>query len=172
MDHSLRRDEPWCEGIREAGRPRNLNAVSLSLPMTIRPFFLFRGFLPLLLTLAAISAAGAAPLPPIAEPATNQRLSGKLVWFDLVTDDAGAAQKFYGAVFGWSFAKNSADYTLISAGSDRIGGIFRRPSPRGGAPLTHWLTFVSVPDVAGARRKDGDRAEGNTRKGHAGHPPR
>lgn len=105
--------------------------------------------LPLLLALVALSTTGAAPLPPIAEPATSVRLPGKLVWFDLVTDDAAAAQKFYGAVFGWTFVRNG-DYTVISAGPEKIAGIYRRDIPRGGAPATHWLTFVSVPNTAAA----------------------
>ena len=47
--------------------------------------------------------AGPPELPPLTTESGASRLPGKFVWADLATDDIGAAQKFYGALFGWTF---------------------------------------------------------------------
>ena len=100
------------------------------------------------------SLAPAAPpnLPPINQSPTNQRIAGKLIWFDLLTDNVEAAKQFYGPVFGWKFTDvpdSQRRFSVISAGNERIGGIFQ---PNTGGAKAHWLTFISVSDAEAAAR--------------------
>ena len=58
---------------------------------------------------------------------SDEPLTGKFVWHDLITDDSAAARGFYGGLFGWSFEvtthPNGGDYTLIRHGERYLGGI-------------------------------------------------
>ena len=59
-----------------------------------------------LLALASSSTALAAlpfDLPPVSNPASTEHHPGKAIWADLVTPDLGAAERFYGGLFGWTF---------------------------------------------------------------------
>jgi uncharacterized protein len=101
------------------------------------------------------SLASAAPpnLPPINQAPTGLQLTGKLTWFDLLTNDVAAAKQFYGPVFGWTFADapgSNGKFSVISVGDERIGGIYHRSKPAKIGPATRWLTFISVPDAAAA----------------------
>ena len=55
-------------------------------------------------------------LPPIGS-GDGEALPGKLVWFDLLTDDDAAARRFYGELFGWTFDRSQGPtgYSLIQA---------------------------------------------------------
>jgi predicted enzyme related to lactoylglutathione lyase len=102
---------------------------------------------------ASLASALPPKLPAINQTPTGQQLTGKLTWFDLLTDDIGAAKQFYGAVFGWTFADApgaNGKFSVISIGNERIGGIFQRDKPAKTGPTTRWLTFISVPDAAAA----------------------
>ena len=50
---------------------------------------------------AGLRSAG--KLPPITQEVSEERHIGKFVWFDLLTEQADAARRFYGALFGWTF---------------------------------------------------------------------
>jgi len=111
---------------------------------------LMQRILPALVFLASVCDVSAAPrLPPIVDPPTAETIPGKFVWFDLVTPDPAAAQKFYGPVFGWSFqpVSENADYTVIAAGDRLVGGLFRPPVSAGSPVGARWLSFASVVDV-------------------------
>jgi uncharacterized protein len=48
-------------------------------------------------------------------------------WFEIGTDDIGGAERFYGEVFGWSFAPSddpSYRYITTPAGGSIRGGLF------------------------------------------------
>ena len=81
---------------------------------------------------------------------SDEPLSGKLVWHDLITDDVQAARRFYGGLFGWSFENtthpNGGDYTLISNGGRFVGGMVELDDPAG-ADYSRWLGYLSVIDV-------------------------
>jgi uncharacterized protein len=69
-----------------------------------------------------------------------------VAWFQIGTEDATAAQEFYGGLFGWSFAPDPGSgpgYDLISyAGADRpAGGIMHTAD-------NHATFVVLVQDVA------------------------
>lgn len=76
---------------------------------------------------------------------------GTVPWFEVATDDLGAAERFYGGLFAWTFAVDGAsqagglDYRLVSApgGGAPIGGLFGT----GGALPGHAVFCVTVADV-------------------------
>ena len=73
------------------------------------------------------------------------RLPGKFVWFDCVTRDVDAAQRFYGEVLGWkveAFPVGDFSYAMLKAGDTPVGGFETWSS---GAP--QWLSSISVADV-------------------------
>lgn len=76
---------------------------------------------------------------------------GKFVWYELMTTDTAAAERFYREVVGWS-AKDAGvpgmPYTLVSAGDTRVAGLMTMPkelSDAGARPC--WLTYIGVDDV-------------------------
>jgi predicted enzyme related to lactoylglutathione lyase len=77
--------------------------------------------------------------------------SGRFVWYDLVTTDSTAAEKFYGAVMGWgteAWTQDQSTYTMWTANGTPLGGIMTMPADakmRGEMP--HWLAYVSTPDT-------------------------
>lgn len=106
---------------------------------------------------AASSAASAAnfSLPPFNTPASTEHHVGKVVWADLVTPDLGAAEKFYGGLFGWQFQvvrTGSSDYALAMFDGRPIGGLIQKPVPAGEHRQSAWLTFIAVRDVDVVKR--------------------
>jgi hypothetical protein len=96
---------------------------------------------------AAAPAQGAkADLPPVA-PATAQRHPGKIVWYDLLTLDSAAAQRFYGGVMGWTFVPQGGSYTLVQQRGVSFAGIVKMPPPEGQAPQARWVPLVSVANL-------------------------
>lgn len=95
-------------------------------------------------------AAVAAGVPPISDPPTGEYRHGKFVWIDLVTADVPAAQKFYGALFGWSFEEvdgGQARYAMAyQAGAPVAGMAARQPAP-GQLRQSRWIAYLSVADV-------------------------
>ena len=41
-------------------------------------------------------------LPSITDTPTGERMPGKIIWRDLLTNDPAASQRFYGELFGWT----------------------------------------------------------------------
>ena len=99
-------------------------------------------------------AARAADLPPISDPPTGEYRPGKFVWVDLVTADLPAAERFYGALFGWTFIRvgdGPARYTLASKAGYPVAGLAAReppPGPKGPqVRQAWWIAYLSVADV-------------------------
>jgi predicted enzyme related to lactoylglutathione lyase len=121
-----------------------------------------RRFLPqclslLLLFLICLSALRAASfeLPPLNSPASPDHHVGKVVWADLVTPDLGAAERFYGGLFGWTFQTihtGKSDYAVALANGRPVGGVFQKTIPAGEHRQSAWLTFIAVRDVDSAKR--------------------
>ena len=103
---------------------------------------------------AATAARGDAPAwPAIADPPTNVQVPGRWVWADLFTEDADAARRFYGQLFGWTFdARNAGEgsYAVARAGDDPVGGIMQRRHTYVQERGSRWVGMISVPDVAKA----------------------
>jgi predicted enzyme related to lactoylglutathione lyase len=79
-------------------------------------------------------------------------MTGRFVWFELLTKDANRAQGFFGELFGWS-AKTvpmpGGDYTMIAAPDGRtIGGYADGEGGR-------WLPYLRVPSAADAAAQVG-----------------
>jgi uncharacterized protein len=103
----------------------------------------------------ATAVRAAAPeLPPLNDPPTNVRLSGKFVWVDLLTPDVAGAESFYGKLFGWTFQKIGGDraYTLAFLGEEPIAGMVHVAAKPGERKPARWVGFISVPDVPAAQR--------------------
>jgi uncharacterized protein len=77
--------------------------------------------------------------------------TGKFVWYELMTDDPAAAEKFYGDVVGWS-TKDAGmpdrPYTLLSANGTQVAGLMKMPdAPREGGASPFWIGYIWVEDV-------------------------
>lgn len=91
-------------------------------------------------------------------------LLGKIVWNDLITEDIDAAQRFYGALFGWSFEpvrkRDDHPYVVARSGRVLVAGIVQVSRPQGGTNYSRWLPYASVRDVDAAVANA--KAEGGT----------
>ena len=76
---------------------------------------------------------------------------GSFIWHDLVTDDIGAAKRFYSELFGWQFvsatSSNGRDYTLIKNQGQYFAGMVQLDDPADGEDYSRWLGYLSVSDV-------------------------
>ena len=97
-------------------------------------------------------------LPSITDSPTGERLPGKIVWHDLLTNDPAASKRFYGELFGWefesvgSFAGMSSDtaYTLIRHNGRLIGGMIDTVALNNRTDISQWVVVMSVEDVDAA----------------------
>jgi predicted enzyme related to lactoylglutathione lyase len=83
-----------------------------------------------------------------------ERHNGKVVWAELVTPDLAGAERFYGALFGWTFRAGSADghnYALALQGDQPVADLAERPLRAGEHRQSSWLTFIATPDVDAVR---------------------
>jgi predicted enzyme related to lactoylglutathione lyase len=104
------------------------------------------------LVLIVVLSSCTSSAPDLAEMSfSDEPLIGKFVWYDLITDDAEAARRFYTGLFGWEFEKSTSprggDYYLARDGGVYVGGIVPVTEPPDGAELSRWLPYVSVADV-------------------------
>ncbi|MCL2449752.1 MAG: hypothetical protein FWD17_12465, partial [Polyangiaceae bacterium] len=52
---------------------------------------------------------------------------GRLVWYELLTTDPGAAASFYASVIGWTTQEWEAGYTMWISEQGPLGGTMRLP---------------------------------------------
>ena len=112
-----------------------------------------------LLSLLALFAAACASLdislPSITESPTGERLPGKIVWRDLLTNDPAASQRFYGELFGWEFEtvgtasnlRSNSDYTLIRHNGKLIGGMIDTLALNNRDDISQWVVLMAVEDL-------------------------
>jgi uncharacterized protein len=77
--------------------------------------------------------------------------SGRFVWYELLTTDPTAAERFYTGVLGWGTQKwPPRNYTMWTNHGQPVGGLMAlsEAARQAGAP-PHWMPFVSTPDVDG-----------------------
>jgi predicted enzyme related to lactoylglutathione lyase len=100
---------------------------------------------------------------------------GTFVWYELMCADLPAASAFYARLFGWRAAPAAgADYTLIHAGAQPLGGMMMlTPAMRSAGARPGWLGYVEVDDLALAVQRvlelGGHVHVPVTRAGEAGH---
>jgi uncharacterized protein len=73
-------------------------------------------------------------------------MQNPFIWHDLMTNDVGAAKKFYSAVVGWTFDAQMPDYHVANANGAGMGGIMATPPELKGMP-PFWSGYVYVTDV-------------------------
>ena len=93
-----------------------------------------------------------------AQPQQSSTLSApvtsgsRFVWYDIMTTDLPGSIAFYTALFGWEHRPwdmgEGGQYDMLYAGEDGIGGLMPMDAAEG-IP-SHWIGYVSVPDVDGA----------------------
>ena len=90
---------------------------------------------------------------------SDEPLTGKFVWHDLVTTDLEADKRFYSGLFGWTYEQrrgpNGNPYTLAKSGDRFVAGMVVEPQPKDGSVISRWLGYLSVPDVSLAVRQNG-----------------
>lgn len=95
---------------------------------------------------------GFAPVVTLETPKANK--PGDYIWYELLTPDVTAAQRFYASVLGWTFADSGQpgmDYHIISAGETGVGGVMAITpdmAEHGARPI--WLGYLKVEDVDAA----------------------
>lgn len=117
---------------------------------------------PLLATLFAATLVACATssinLPSITDSPTGERLPGKVVWHDLLTNDPAASKRFYGELFGWEFESvggfagmgSDTAYTLIRHDGRLIGGMIDTVALNNRSDISQWVVVMSVEDVDAA----------------------
>lgn len=79
---------------------------------------------------------------------------GRFAWYELMTTDTAAAATFYANVVGWGAQDASTPdlaYTLVTAGSDLVGGLMELPEvARKMGATPRWMGYVGVNDVDAA----------------------
>lgn len=112
-----------------------------------------------LVSLGALFIAACASLdvslPSITESPTGERLAGKIVWRDLLTNDPAASQRFYGELFGWEFEnigeasnlRSNSAYTLIRHNGKLIGGMVDTVALNNRSDISQWVVLMSVEDL-------------------------
>ena len=85
----------------------------------------------------------------------SSTLLGRPLWYELMTTDMKAAEKFYQNVIGWKgepFAGAGKPYTAFNrSGGVPIGGVLNRPGEVKAPPF--WAMYVGVPKLEEARTK-------------------
>lgn len=82
---------------------------------------------------------------------------GDFIWYELLTSDAQAAQRFYGKVLGWTFVDSgqpSVDYRIVQANGEGVAGLMQiTDEMRAGGARPIWLGYILVDDVDAALAK-------------------
>lgn len=92
---------------------------------------------------------GFSPVVMLEEPATDQ--PGDHIWYELMTSDVAAAERFYGDILEWTFdsaPQPGVDYRIIWSGPDCIAGMMTispEMAERGLEP--GWRGYVAVNDM-------------------------
>jgi predicted enzyme related to lactoylglutathione lyase len=83
---------------------------------------------------------------------TDSSLLGRFVWYELLTTDMKAAQKFYTTVVGWGttpFEGSPEPYVMWTReGAGPVGGVMTIPEGMNFPP--HWEMYVGVPKLEDA----------------------
>lgn len=89
---------------------------------------------------------GKVVVPPVTENPTPVRHIGKIVWYDLFTNDIAASSDFYAALFGWEMEnlENRDDAKTVLLKGYPVANIMERDMKAG---ESQWLGYISVEQV-------------------------
>ena len=106
----------------------------------------------LLLVLVTACVGTGFSLPPGAGVSGGERLPGKVIWQDLLTDTPQQTEAFYGGLFGWEFEPlgGGVNYTLIRHRGHLIGGLVDQNRLPATADISQWVVAMSVADIGEA----------------------
>ena len=110
----------------------------------------------LLATFSLSACTRQVEVPPLSPTPTQERHTGKFVWFDLLTDDVEEAKAFYGELLGWEFSDNGDDnpiFTTVLKDGEAIAGLVASDQLRREVDQSRWLSYLSVPDADAALRQ-------------------
>lgn len=99
-----------------------------------------------------MTTPAATPISVPATPATNS-VQGRFLWYELMTSDSIAAQRFYPAVFGWgteTFPEpiGAEPYVCFTTNGRQMSGIVViTPEQRARGVRPHWLSYIGADDV-------------------------
>jgi predicted enzyme related to lactoylglutathione lyase len=82
-------------------------------------------------------------------------MSGRPIWYELMTPDPGAVAPFYRSTLGWEIPAeghampNGAEYREIKRGDGGFAGgvLSLTPAMTAGGALPGWMTYFHVDDV-------------------------
>ena len=76
---------------------------------------------------------------------------GRPLWYELLTTDKDAAEKFYSAVVGWTtapFDGSPQPYSMFVRGETPAAGVMTIPEGMNVPP--HWVMYIGVPNLEAA----------------------
>jgi predicted enzyme related to lactoylglutathione lyase len=77
---------------------------------------------------------------------------GDFLWYELMTSDTAAAERFYGAVLGWRARPAEAspvEYRFFGTGESEIAGLMAVPADAAAAGMRpRWLGYIAVADAS------------------------
>ncbi|MEH6587134.1 MAG: VOC family protein [Halioglobus sp.] len=106
----------------------------------------------LAVVLTACSTTGV-NMPALEGSVDGDRLPGKIIWHELITDTPEKTQRFYTQLLGWEFeplADNGVNYFLIRHKGEAIGGMIDQNKLPTKADISQWVALISVTDIAEA----------------------
>jgi len=78
-------------------------------------------------------------------------ISGRFVWYELMTTEVAVARTFYAEVVGWDAQDASTSdlaYTVLASGKTPVSGLMELPpAARKMGATPRWMAYVSVSDV-------------------------
>lgn len=108
-------------------------------------------------TVLASACGRSYAVPPVTPHSTGEQHVGKWVWFDLLTHDAAAAERFYGELFGWTFQRDLDDegnpFVVASLGDRPVAAMVEVDELENDVSRARWIPYVSVESVDAAVRQ-------------------
>ncbi|MCF7983673.1 MAG: VOC family protein [Thiohalocapsa sp.] len=104
-----------------------------------------------LLVLAGCAGLDPSRIPAIDGGSDGERLPGKIVWHDLLSEDPAAARRFYGGLFGWTFddvdVGGGKTYTVVRHRGRAIAGLVDGRGSNPDVNVSRWIPVLSVTDL-------------------------